>query len=104
LFSLTKWTVTRLVQGDVILQVPVEPVRLLDQDRLAPVPVLLKELQHLAEPSPPGLARGLHVNEFLQDDDSVIAGIAPKQVQLSRDRVAFPFLFLAAHAGVVDGV
>ena len=93
-FSLTKWTDdVEIVDRRPVLDVAIETVGLLDEDRAAGR-LRLQEPEHLAEPAPARLFGRLDVHELLDDHDAVLAGVLPQQLLLGRDREALALLIL----------
>ena len=76
-----------------VLEVAVEPVRLLDQHH-ANGRMRFEIGHHLAEGAATGLLGGLHVHIFLHDHEAIRSGVFLEQLQLRRDREALLLLLL----------
>ena len=81
------------VNRDPVLDVAVEPIRLLHEDRPARR-MILHERQHLAEAATAGLPRRFNVHKFAKDGQVLHLRIVAEQFLLGRDREALSFLIL----------
>jgi hypothetical protein len=89
----------QIVHRHPILEVAVEPVRLLDQQH-ADGGMCLEISHHLAEGGAARLFGGFDVDIFLRHREAVRRRVVLQQLQLRRDREAFLFLLLGGDAGI----
>ena len=89
----------QLVHRHPVLEVAIEPVRLLDQHH-ADGRMRLQIGDHLAEGSAAGLLGGFDVDIFLRHREAVRRRVFLQQLQLRRDREAFLLLLLGGDAGI----
>lgn len=82
-----------------IAQIPVEPVRLLDQQHPAR-PVALEPRHHFREMHPSGCLGSLDIFEGLYDLETVAVGVFTQKLGLRSERKTFLLLFTAGNAGV----
>ena len=82
----------QIVDRHPVLNVPIEPVRLLDQENAARGGGLSKEGDHLAECRAAGALGGFDIFELLQNVQSLTVGVLRQQCPLRWDRKAL-FLF-----------
>ncbi|HSB17332.1 MAG TPA: hypothetical protein VLE22_22980 [Bryobacteraceae bacterium] len=80
---------TKIVQGDPVLQIAVEAVSLLHQDRPAHAPMPLQIEQHRRELRTAAHPGRFDINEFLRDDKPAAGGILPQEAKLRWDAEAF---------------
>ena len=92
----------QLVNDLPILDIPVEPVRLLHQQHLT-VAVLAEVREHRGKSRSTGRLGRLRVHELLRDDESLRTSIGPQQLLLRRNTVAL-LLLLTGDPGVQDGL
>ncbi|HKP95697.1 MAG TPA: hypothetical protein VJ385_08065 [Fibrobacteria bacterium] len=97
----------QFIQGDIILEIAIQPVRFLHQESPASAVLLaaftLEKLHHVGKlPAPAALGR-FHVGIFRQDGETLALGIFPEQLELGGDGKAFAFLFLGGNAGIDNG-
>jgi hypothetical protein len=92
-----------VVDGHVVPEVAVEPVRLLDEDH--PEPGCLGQVvEHVAELGASSLFGRLHVHKLPIHHQPVLGRVLPEQPELSWDGESLPLLLGARDPGVDDGL
>src|SRR5580698_3962668 len=88
------------VYSCIVLNISVQPVRLLDQDRAAYTRMLLQVAKHVAEVGPPALLGRLHIRELVGNHKPFACGVLAQKAKLCRDAEALLLLILAGHSRV----
>ena len=98
--SLTKWTGhVEFVDGEPVLDVAIEPVRLLDEDGAAGRNRLQKG-EHLPELAATSLLRRLHINELSENRQLLGTRILAQELLLRRDGEALTLLVFRRHSRI----
>src|SRR5215213_8209571 len=90
------------VERDPVLDVAIEPVRLLDQDHPTGHRATFEVAHHLAESGPPALLGRLDIDELLYHRQAVFTPVLPEQPQLGGDRESVALLLFTGDPGVDD--
>ena len=90
------------VERDPVLEIAVEAVGLLDEDRRRLRPLLLQELHHARERGAPGSLRGFDVHELFEYVHALLRGVGAEELELGWDGEALALLLAGGDPRVED--